>query len=337
MVKKSIKDNLYKSVICFSIILLLPFWAVLNHELWTDEAMILIASTEYNLSQLFNYYRYIGYFPIDAILIKTFFYLTGNKIFSLKLITIIFFILSCIILVRIKNLPFEIKILTLLSYPISAEYTLINRNYIFFVPAIFYLFLTHEKKHKYIFFFLSLLNSCGPFGIIISFCYKISNYELFFNLARKKIFFFYSIFTILCIYYFFPFDFQTLDWKKFRLSSEYSVPSFEKIKYVIYNIILSINYLQEINKIDSIWSLYLSNYKIKTFVLIISFLQLISIFLILFIENKRNFIFLLLLIIFFIIAFCIQPRGDWRHYFIFTLIFYIFNIKLFYLEKKKKN
>jgi hypothetical protein len=232
----------------------------------------------------------------------------------------------------------SVKILILLTYPITAEYSLINRHYIFFVPAIFYLILVSQKKSGYTFLWLSILNTSGPFGLIISFCYKICNYKLFLSYFRKKklIIVFYIVLTTVCIYYLFPFDLETLEQKKFRPWNEYSFPTFEKIKYVLEHLILSINYVQDINKIDNIWSLYTNNNKILKIFLLISAQQLLLTFFLLFKKNKKNFFFLFLIFILFLLAFLIQPRGDWRHYFIFTVIFYALSIQLLFMNKNNE-
>ena len=321
--------------ISFSLIILLICFASLRHELWTDEGYILISSIEYSFYEILDYYRYNGYFPLHSFFIKIIYILTGNSLFSLKIITIIFFAISCLILSGIKEIPLSIKILILLTYPITAEFSLINRHYIFFVPAIFYLILVNQKKSGYVFLWLSFLNISGPFGLIISFCYKICNYKLFFSYLKKEkiIIFFYTILTIICIYYLFPFDLETLERKKFRLWNEYSLPTFERIKYVLEHLILSINYIQDINKIDAIWSLYVNNHKILKIFLFISSLQLLLTFFLLFKKIKKYFIFLFLIFILYLLAFFVQPRGDWRHYFIFTLVFYTINLKLLFINK----
>jgi hypothetical protein len=332
------KNILSKDTLYFSIIILFVSITSYKHELWTDEGFILFPSIEYNFYEILDYFRYYGYFPLHNFFIKIVYTLTNNPLFSLKVITIIFFLISCLILASIKEIPLSAKILILLTYPITAEYSLINRHYIFFVPAIFYLILVSQKKSGYIFLWLSILNTSGPFGLIISFCYKICNYQLFLSYFRKKklIIFFYIILTIICIYYLFPFDLETLEQKKFRLWNEYSFPTFEKIKYVLEHLILSINYVQDINKIDNIWSLYANNNKILKIFLFIGILQLLLTFFLLFKKNKKNFFFLFLIFILFLFAFLIQPRGDWRHYFIFTIIFYALSMKLLFINKNNQ-
>jgi hypothetical protein len=333
------KNIILKKQICFSIILLLICFVSTKHELWTDEGYILISSIEYSFYEILDYYRYNGYFPLHSFFIKILYLITGNALFSLKIITIIFFVISWSILSGIKEIPLYVKFLILLTYPITAEFSLINRHYIFFVPAIFYLILVNQKKSGYTFLWLSFLNISGPFGLIISFCYKICNYKLFFSYLKKEklTIFFYIILAIICIYYLFPFDLETFERKKFRLWNEYSLPTFEKIKYVLEHLILSINYIQDINKIDTIWSLYANNHKILKIFLFISTLQLLLTYFLLFKRIKKYFFFLLIIFILFLLAFFIQPRGDWRHYFIFTVIFYAVNLKLLFIKKNNKN
>lgn len=341
MFTKLIKNTnmLTKNTIYFSIIILLVSVTSFKHELWADEGYILISSIEFSFYEILDHYRYVGYFPLHNFFIKIIYIFSGNAIFSLKIITIIFFVISCLILSGIREIPLSIKVLILLTYPIAAEFSLINRHYIFFVPAIFYLILANQRKCGYVFLWLSFLNVSGPFGLIISFSYKICNYKLFFSYLKKEkiIIFFYIIFAIICFYYLFPFDLENFERKKFRLWNEYSIPKFEKIKYIISYIILSINYIPEIHKIDNIWSFYASNYKIVKIFLFISTLQLLLTFYCLFNKDKKYFIFLFLIFVFFLLAFFIQPRGDWRHYFIFTVIFYAINLKLLFITKNNKN
>ena len=139
------KNIILKKQICFSIILLLICFVSTKHELWTDEGYILISSIEYSFYEILDYYRYNGYFPLHSFFIKILYLITSNALFSLKIITIIFFVISWSILSGIKEIPLYVKFLILLTYPITAEFSLINRHYIFFVPAIFYLILVNQK------------------------------------------------------------------------------------------------------------------------------------------------------------------------------------------------
>ena len=323
------------------ILLLIPIFALtisFFHEFWTDEGIIGISIVELTLAELLDYFRYIGYFPLQSFLIKIIFLITENIIFSTKFITIFFYFLSCLLIVN-REIPTPVKLLVLLSYPLLAEYAVINRHYIFIATSIFYLTLYSKKSTNLTILSLIVLNGSGLLGLLVSFSYKLQNHKLFFKLIRDKNLFliFYILFTIVCIYYLFPFDISAggggIEFQKFKWQREFSLTDFRKILEVFFQLILSINYLIDISYIDSIWSSFNSSYLIKFFFIIFGFFELIIFLFILYKVEKKYFLFVFFFLIFFFICFSIQPRGDYRVYFIFTIIFIALSIRIIYLNK----
>ena len=309
----------------------------LNHELWTDEGYMLISSLDYTFFELLDYYRFNGFVPVHSFFIKILEGISDNQIIVLKSITIFSYLLCCLLIINIKEIPLFVKILLLFSYPLLAEYAIINRHYIWYALAIFYLILINEKNYNFTLLSLGLLNSTGPLGVIIGVAFKASNYNFFLNSLKnnKLSSLIYSIFFLVSIYYIFPFD-QNLNFTKFRVGdSWYGLPSLEKFNYVFDRIFLSINYTQDILNIDNIWSLYQSNYYVYKFFLAYGIIQFLILLALLINEDKASFFFILIIFFLFLIAFIIQGRGDWRHYFIFSIIFYCLSLKIIFFHKKK--
>lgn len=308
----------------------------LNHELWTDEGYMLISSLDYTIIELLDYYRFNGFVPVHSFFIKILAGITDNQIIVLKSITIFSYLLCCLLIINIKEIPLFVKILLLFSYPLLAEYAIINRHYIWYALAIFYLILINKKKYNFTLLSLGLLNSTGPFGVIIGVAFKASNYSFFLNnLKNNKLSsLIYLIFFLISIYYIFPFD-QNLNFTKFRTGdSWYGLPGLEKFNYVFDRIFLSINYTQDILDSDNIWSLYNSNYYIYKFFLAYGIIQFLILLALLINEDKSSFFFILIIFFLFLTAFIIQGRGDWRHYFIFSIIFYCLSLKIIFFHKK---
>jgi hypothetical protein len=124
-----------------------------------------------------------------------------------------------------------------------------------------------------------------------------------------------------------------IEFQKFKWQREFTLPDFKKIFEILYRLILSINYLNDISYVDSIWSSYNSSYLIKFFFAIFGFFELIIFLFILYKVEKKYFLFVLFFLIFFFICLSIQPRGDYRVHFIFTIIFIALSIRIIYLNK----
>jgi hypothetical protein len=221
----------------------------------------------------------------------------------------------------------------MLSYPIFAEYGLISRHYILMIPSIIFLTLNPPENNKinYIYFSLGWLCLNGIFGIIISSSYIIVNFKFFF----EKLFNSYKIYIVgaialLSIYTVLPIFHEDITWNELR---SFDIKNFiKKIIIIISTQLYTVNFFADHN----LWS---TNYLITQYYtrfFAVFFCLLLYLFFNVFLLVNKNFkdlFYLNLILILMSILFSIQYRGDFRHFFLFTVILFLCIIKQLYLSK----
>jgi len=299
------------------------------HEIWRDEGEHIQVATELNFKDLFLYTGYIGQSPIYHICLKILFFLLGNKIYALKLFNLIIFFIGATILIKSKNLPFLTKFLIIFSYPIFAEYGLINRPYIIFFPLLSYLILYKKKNKHFEVASLLILSGIQIFGLIISLIYLMSEYKVFIQYFKKnKLIFFFSflIVAIFILFFYFPINLEPRNWANYEYNN--ILVSFLKILSAFF-------YIPDFNGDIISWQIINSNYKIRILIFFFSIIYLL-VFNFLLINNKdiKSIFFFNFSFVIFAFALSIQERGDYRHLFILYIVSLIIYSKNLNVNKK---
>ncbi len=326
MIESNKKVRLFLLIfICFSLIFI-----SYNHEFWRDEGHMMNMALGSSFNDLLIEGKYEGFFPIHQVLLKFIYFFTGSKEFSLKFLTIFFFILTGAVLFKYRNISNFFFLIILLSYPIFYEYSVINKHYIMLVPSMIYLILEKEKNINTLLFNIIFLCSTGVFGIIISFSFVISNLKFFFPLKKNFLIKFISF--LICIY-FTSFLFPIAD----RLWNPIRIPNLENAIYILKRILLTTNYISNFFQVDSLWESFKYPSGLKSiFIMLMSITFFFFIFFNILRKCNINELFFylstnILLFFFFLIS---SHHGN-RHYFIILLFSYFFSAKIIYLNSKR--
>jgi hypothetical protein len=319
-----------KALICCAAVFLLVISSY-NHELWRDEGHYIQIAKELSFYQLVTHSRVEGLIPTHPIILKLLFSLFENKIYALKFFNITLYSITFYILLKSKT-PFYIIILFMLSYPIF-YYGIVNRYYIMLFPPIAYLILFDGKNNLLKQFAFFVLSICGIFGLFFLFSYLIANLkETIKDLLRNKIIYF-LIFGVCCFsffYYTFPYDGR--NWNNIQLNHSYFIFK------TWYKFLFAQGYIHNIFKDFNIATSISIPFYLSSFLAIISttilYLSILTLYL------KKEFSLLIILLstlIIYLLFFSITSHHSIRHYFIFSIILYLINIKSLFINKNNFN
>ena len=303
------------------------------HEIWRDEGETILISNELSFLEIFKYSPYMGFVTIHMTIIKFLSIITHNPLISAKIINVFFFYLSFYFILQKKKIPIYITLIFMLSYPIFAEYGLISRHYILMLPFIIFLTLNPPENNKinHIYFSLSWLCLNGIFGIIIASSYVIVNFNFFFKqLSNSYKIYIVGAIALLSIYTVSPIFHEDINWNELR---SFDITNFfKKINIIISTQLYTVNFFEDHN----LWSnnYLITNYYTKFFAYFFCLL-LYLVFNIFLLVNKnfKDLFYLNLILILMGILFSVQYRGDYRHFFLFTVILFLCAIKQLYLSK----
>jgi len=322
--------NIYK-IISFFVICLFIIFTSYNHTIWRDEGHYIQIATELSFLEIITHSRVEGLIPTHPLILKLLYSILNNKILTLKLFNIFFYVLTFIILLRTR-VPLFLIILFMISYPILT-YGIINRHYILLIPPFIYLIIC-EKKSAFLtqLSFLALALT-GIFGIFFLFCYLISNIRKIKNILSNNKIFSLANFTICCIsffYYTMPYDGR--NWNDVQLNNSYFIlKTWYKFLFTptfIHNIFLDYNIAHQISTPTII----------NNILIIFSSTLIIFTSLSLYLKKENSLLVLLLSSLFiYLIFFSITEHHSYRHYSIFTVILFLINIKTFFINKKNIN
>lgn len=316
-------------IFLFFILLIFAIYGLYSHEIWRDEGQHIQISTELTFLETINYSRYEGLIPFYSMILEFLNLIFRDKIFSLKFFNFVFFIITAFVLLNKKNLPFNFCFLILCSYPILCNYFLVSRIYIMLVPSIFYLLIYDKKSTNMILLNMTILSLTGIFGMIINFCYLISNIKFFKNLIIKKntFFLFFFFISLLSFFYILPLD--NREWNELR------IPSFYELGTLLYKIIYSLTFIHDLSLFEEIWDRAPSSFLIKNFINLIAPTLLFLSILNLYLKNEKKLILILILsFCIFFIFFSITTHHSFKHYFLLFIIFTAINIKAFFSSKE---
>ena len=323
-------DKLLKYLI-YLILLTIFIFTSYNHELWRDEGHYIQIAKELSFLELIIHSRIEGLIPTHPTILKVLFPLFSNEIIALKFFNISFYALILFILINSRT-PFFIIILFMLSYPIFFH-GIINRYYITLLAPVSYLILIDNKKNLYENLSFFLLSISGIFGLFFLFSYIISNFKYELKRFSENKLIFLVIFLISCFsFFYYTFPYEGRNWNSIQINNSYEIfKSWYEFIFAhsyVHNIFRESNIAAEIS-ISSIYSNFFS---------IISVLLIYFTFLTLYLKKETSLlIFSGSTFLIYLLFFSITSHHSFRHYFIFSAVIYLVNIKSLFINDKKFN
>jgi len=323
-------EAFFKGLLCISVILLLITGSI-YHEIWRDEGHYIQIAKELSFFELISHSRVEGLIPTHPIILKILFFFFENKIIALKFLNIIIYLTIFFILIKSKT-PFYIIVLFMLSYPIF-YHGIINRYYISLAIPISYLILYENKKIIFKFLSFLLLSLSGIFGLFFLFSYLVSNLkkEIKEFLNNKLLYFIIIIISSFSFFYY-TLPYEGRNWNNIQLGNSYEIfRSWYEFIYAsvyIHNVFREFNIAAEI----SIPILYVN------LLCAVSILLLYLTTLLLYLKEEKSLLILFFTtLIIYLLFFAITGHHSFRHYFVFSIILYLVNIKSLFLNKNRIN
>ena len=323
-------EAFFKGLLCITVILLLLTGSI-YHEIWRDEGHYIQIAKELNFFELITHSRVEGLIPTHPILLKILFFFFENKITALKFLNISFYLLIFFILLKSKT-PFNITILFMLSYPIF-YYGIINRYYITLIIPISYLILYENKKIIYKFLSFLFLSLSGIFGLFFLFSYYVSNFKKETKeLLENKLLYFIIIIIISFSFFYYTFPYEGRNWNNIQINNSYEI--FRSWYEFIYASAYTHNIFNEFNIAAEISiPFFYVNLLCVTSILLL-YLTFLSLY---FKEENSLLVIFLTTLIIYLLFFTITGHHSFRHYFIFSVILYLVNIKSLFINNNKFN
>ena len=323
-------DILTKTLICIFVLSLLIFGSI-NHEIWRDEGHYIQIAKELSFFQLLAHSRVEGLIPTHPIILKLLFPFFDNKVLALKFFNIAIYSLIFFIFLKSKT-PFFITILFMLCYPIF-YYGIVNRYYITLIPPVTYLLLFDNKKEIYKQLSYLSLSVSGIFGLFFLFSYVVANLKNEMqSFLKNKIIYLFIILIASISFFYYTLPYEGRNWNNIQISSSYEIiRSWYELFFAsayIHNFFREFNIATEI----SIPFLFVNILTILS--VTITYITILTLY------AKKDFsllIFFISSLAIYLSFFAITGHHSFRHYFIFSIILYLVNIKSLFIDNKKIN